>query len=177
MIKLEQHCWCNCNYSWLTGEIWSLSLLFLSFWLWKHEIIHLYLLCILDAPLAMWSWASLSEFWPNKNVYAVSICLNDSFLRIKDNVFEISWYKTRHIVGTQHTRLSWWLISKESACNAGDIGLIPRLGRSPREGNRSPLQNSCLGNSMDRGAWWATVHGITKTHNLHLHFVNMYYLT
>ena len=118
-LKLEQHCWCNCNYSWLTGEIWSLSLLFLSFWLWKHEITHLYLLCVLDAPLAMWSWASLSEFWPNKNVYCQHI-LEWLFLRIKDNVFEISWYKTWHIIGTQHTRLSWWLISKESACNAGD---------------------------------------------------------
>ena len=45
---------------------------------------------------------------------------------------------------------------KESACNAGDLGLIPGLGRSPGEGNGNPLQYSCLGNSMDRGAWWAT---------------------
>ena len=102
------------------------------------------------------------------------------FLRIKDNVFEISWYKTWHIVGTQHPRLPWWLISKESACSAGDIGLIPRLGRSPREGNGSPLQYSCLGNSMDRQAWWATVHGITESqarlNDYYLHFVNMYCL-
>ena len=45
---------------------------------------------------------------------------------------------------------------KESACNAGDLGLIPGLGRSPGEGNGNPLQYSCLGNSMDRGAWRAT---------------------
>ena len=45
---------------------------------------------------------------------------------------------------------------KESACNAGDLGLIPGLGRSPGEGNGNPLQYSCLGNSMDREAWWAT---------------------
>ena len=51
------------------------------------------------------------------------------------------------------------LSSKESACNAGDAGLIPGLGRSPREGNGNPLQYSCLGNSMDEGAWQATVHG------------------
>ena len=47
---------------------------------------------------------------------------------------------------------------KESACNAGDLGLIPGSGRSPGEGNGNPLQYSCLENSMDRGAWQATVH-------------------
>ena len=47
---------------------------------------------------------------------------------------------------------------KASACNAGDPGLIPGLGRSPGEGNGNPLQYSCLENSMDGGAWWATVH-------------------
>ena len=52
---------------------------------------------------------------------------------------------------------------KESACNAEDLGSIPGLGRSPREGNDNPLQYSCLGNSTDRGAWWATVHGVTKS--------------
>ena len=46
---------------------------------------------------------------------------------------------------------------KESACNAGYLGLIPGSGRSPREGNRNPLQYSCLENPMDRGAWQATV--------------------
>ena len=51
---------------------------------------------------------------------------------------------------------------KESAYNAGDPGLIPGSGRSPGEGNDNPLQYSCLENSMDRGAWWATVHGVTK---------------
>ena len=52
---------------------------------------------------------------------------------------------------------------KESACSAGDMGLIPGLVRSPGEGHDNPLQCSCLGNLMDRGAWWATVHGITKS--------------
>ena len=53
--------------------------------------------------------------------------------------------------------------SKESACNAGDLGSIPESGRSPGEGNGNPLQYSCLENSMDRGAWWAAVHGIIKS--------------
>ena len=53
--------------------------------------------------------------------------------------------------------------NKESACNAGDPGLIPVSGRSPGEGNGNPLQYSCLENSMDKGAWWATVYGATKS--------------
>ena len=52
---------------------------------------------------------------------------------------------------------------KEPACNVGDLGSIPGLGRSPREGNGNPLQYSCLENSMGRGAWRATVHGIAKS--------------
>ena len=52
---------------------------------------------------------------------------------------------------------------KESACNAGDLGSVPGLGRSPRKGNGSPLQYSCLENSMDGGAWWATVHAVAES--------------
>ena len=48
---------------------------------------------------------------------------------------------------------------KESTCNAGDPGSIAELRRSSGEGDGNPLQYSCLGNPMDRGAWWATVHG------------------
>ena len=58
------------------------------------------------------------------------------------------------------------LVVKNPPDNAGDTkdtGLISRLGRSPGEGNRNPLQYSCLGNSMDRGAWWATVYGVAKS--------------
>ena len=50
-----------------------------------------------------------------------------------------------------------------NAGDAGDTGTIPGLGRSLEEGNDNPLQYSCLGNPMDSGAWWATVHGITKS--------------
>ena len=53
--------------------------------------------------------------------------------------------------------------SKESACNAGDPGLILRSGRSPGEGNGYPLQHSCPENSMDRGAWLTTVHGVAES--------------
>ena len=49
-----------------------------------------------------------------------------------------------------------------NAGDTGDTGFIPRSGRSPGEGKGNPLQYSCLGNPMDRGAWWATVQGVTK---------------
>ena len=52
---------------------------------------------------------------------------------------------------------------KESVCNVGDLSLNPGSGKSPREGNGNPLQYYCLGNPMERGAWWATVHGVTKS--------------
>ena len=53
--------------------------------------------------------------------------------------------------------------SKESACNAGDPGLIPGSGRSLGEGNGNPVQYSCLENPMDGGAWQAIVHGVAKS--------------
>jgi len=59
-----------------------------------------------------------------------------------------------------------WLSSKESAChvgNSGDSGSIPGLGRSPEGRNGNPLQYFCLGNSMDRGAWPATVQRVSKS--------------
>ena len=52
---------------------------------------------------------------------------------------------------------------KASVYNAGDPGSIPGLGRSPGEGNGNPLQDYCLENPMDRGAWWATAHGVAKS--------------
>ena len=77
-------------------------------------------------------------------------------------------------VSTLHGTTDWFKLGKErdkaiychpvkvSASNAGDLGSIPGSGKSPEEGNGNPLQYSCLGNPMDRGAWWATVHGVTK---------------
>ena len=55
-----------------------------------------------------------------------------------------------------------WLSGKESACQAGDVGSAPGLGGSPGGGNDNPFQYSCLEDPMDRGAWWATIHGVTK---------------
>ena len=52
-----------------------------------------------------------------------------------------------------------WLSGKESACNVGDLGSTPGLGRSPGEGHGNPFEYSCLENSMDRGAWQAAIPG------------------
>ena len=52
---------------------------------------------------------------------------------------------------------------KAYACHAGELGSIPGLGRSPGEGNDNPFQYSCLENPMDRGAWWAILHGVAKS--------------
>ena len=54
-------------------------------------------------------------------------------------------------------------VVKNLPANAGDVCLVPELGRFPGEGNGNPLRYSCLENSMDRDAWWATVHGVTKS--------------
>ena len=54
------------------------------------------------------------------------------------------------------------MVKKESACNEGDLGLIPGSERSPREGDGNLLQYSCLENSMDRRALWATAHGVAR---------------
>ena len=53
-------------------------------------------------------------------------------------------------------------VVKNPPANAGDMGSFPGSGKSPGEGNGNPFQYSCLGNPTDRGAWWATVHGVTK---------------
>ena len=75
-------------------------------------------------------------------------------------------------------------VSKESACSAGDLGSVPGLGKSPGEGNGNPLQYSCLEDSMDRGVWWATVHGVARvrywlsdqTTTTHLDYLPKFYM-
>ena len=83
------------------------------------------------------------------------IVIQNSQIKYKRNSNNSTFECTRGLPGSS--------AGKESSCNAGDLGLIPGLGRSPAEGNSYPLQYSCLGNSMNRGAWKATVHGVTKS--------------
>ena len=75
-------------------------------------------------------------------------------LILKNDLFSVSYSIWASLVAQR---------LKHLPCNAGDLGLIPGSGRSPGEGNGNPLQYSCLENPMDGGAWWATVHGVTKS--------------
>ena len=64
---------------------------------------------------------------------------------------------------SSHMGLLRWLSGKESTCQVGDTGSILGSGRYPREGNGNTLHYSCLENPIDRGAWWATIHGVAKS--------------
>ena len=78
-----------------------------------------------------------------------------------------SFFQVLRKVSSVHIWLLYYLLFgsevKASARDAGDLGSIPGSGRSPGEGNGNPLQYSCLENPMDRGAWWATIHGVAKS--------------
>ena len=77
--------------------------------------------------------------------------------------FQYFSYPYLHLPSSNICRFPGGSEGKASACNAGDLGLIPGWGRFPEEVNGNPLQYSCLENSMDGEAWWATVHGVTKS--------------
>ena len=98
--------------------------------------------------LATWNQSVLRKFWEShSSTEPNSICI---YIYIRDNTVCL-WGVPGGSDG------------KESACNVGDLGSILALGRSPEEGNGNPLQYSCLGNPMDRGACWATVHGFAES--------------
>ena len=86
---------------------------------------------------------------------SISVFFNESFLHIRLPNY---WSFSFSFPGGSEV--------KASACNVGDLGSIPGLGRSPGEGNGNPLQYSCLENPMDGGGWWATVHGVAKESDL-----------
>ena len=100
-------------------------------------------------------WRHLTNWWRWQDYQRLSLgtlLINFTVSQEKLVEYKVSW-------------LSRWCSGKESACSvgdAGDVGLIPESGRSPGEGNGNTLQYSCLESSMDRGAWRATVHGVSE---------------
>ena len=84
----------------------------------------------------------------------VILCSLPFFIFIFYYLFVLLYYLLRGFPGGS--------VVKNLPDNVGDVGQIPGLVRSPGEGNGNPFQYSCLGNPKDRGAWWATVHGITR---------------
>ena len=72
-------------------------------------------------------------------------------------------FKLFRIIGCWYLGFPGGSSRKASVCNEGDLGSIPGWARSPGEGNGSPFQYSSLDNSMDRGAWWATVYGVMNS--------------
>ena len=121
---------------------------------------------IFNKKLRILIWIPWSMFWRNNHsrtkmvvwsqldvLFPEFICTQKIYRRIKKTF----WRKSSRM------GIPWWLRGKESACNTGDPGSIPGLGRSPGEVHGNPLQYSCLENPMDRGAWWATVHGVAES--------------
>ena len=109
--------------------------------------------------------AAFSSLMPKSSPVLGFLCFGDplllsvlhpvNYIRAEGNRSECGWYG-----------LPLWLSSKESTCNAedaGDLGWIPGSGRSPGGGHGNSLKYCCLKNPKDREAWWATVHGVTKS--------------
>ena len=99
----------------------------------------------------------------NSRVNFLSSCLNHVCMVLISSL-KIEWCNNEIIFNKMLNRYSIYdnALSMNYACSAGDLGSIPGLGRSPGEGNNNPLQYSCLENPMGRGAWRATVHGVTR---------------
>ena len=161
------------SFSFLILSIW---IIFFFSWFW----LKVYKFYLLKEPsfsfIYLWYYflflyfiyfcSNLYDFFPSSN-FRVCFCSFSSCFRCEVILFEIfpvSWGEIKLLL-TSFLGLLFPVgsDSKESSSNAGGLGLIPRLGRSLGEGNGYPLQYSFLDDSMDRGAWWATVHGVANT--------------
>jgi len=126
----------------------------------------------------IWYYILLGIWYLEKRKYSwpFNICISMVFIQRMENIWKKKFHEipksktwichsssTIYIVLALYLGFPGSLDSKESACSVGDMGSIPGLRRSPGEGNGNPLQYCYLENSMDRGAWWAPVHGVAKS--------------
>ena len=108
-------------------------------------------------------WEELTELCKISDNEVLARDISDNEVLARDIHLQKSSYHSEIYVLLVLPR---WLSGKESTCQVGDLGSISRLERSPGGGNGNPLQYSCLGNPMDRGAWQATVYRVARVrHN------------
>ena len=137
--------------------------------LWPHGLQHTRLACPSPTPRACSNSCPLSQWChPRKKSVDDVWCLKliNEEISIKACLFRDMKLPPENLNGRSGHLWGlgpWWLNSKESACNARDLGSVPGSGRSSGEGNGNPLQYPCLEKSLDRGAWRAIVHGVTKS--------------
>ena len=119
--------------------------------------------CLPAALPLFFSSRSIVNFWHLFQMYNIAIQIFVNYTSFK--VITKYWYFLCYTDAPCSLSVGFPGSSagKESACNEGDLGSIPGLGRSPEEGKGYPLQCSCLENSVDRGAWWATVRGVAES--------------
>ena len=115
-------------------------------------------------------WWILKATFPHRPIFLLRLINNVTVLLFKilcmaNKLLHFNWIPLGFPGGSD---------DKESACNTGDLGLIPGWRKCPGEGNGKPLQYSCLENPLDKGVWWATVHRVTKSQTRlrdeHFHF-------
>ena len=143
--------------------------------LWPHRLQHARLRCPSPTP-GVCSSSCPSSRWCHPTISSSVTCFSScpqSFpafpMRVFSNELALyircpKYWSSRFSISSSN---EYWGFphdpnGKQSAYNAGDLGSISGLGRSPGEGNSYPLQYSCLENFMDRGTWWATAHGVAK---------------
>ena len=128
-----------------------------------NSFIYIFSLLFIISASSQYKFFSVGFFSLLQKFLAYSVCTYMCPYVFSEfyQVFPVYFLFKRFLTNT--TGFSGGSDSKETACSAGDLGLIPGQGRSSREVNSNPLHYVCLENSMDRGAWWAAVHRVTKS--------------